>query len=138
MPDPITFTSASPRFGLPFLFAGQSQKEVFVNEAHTLTDALLHPAIEGTNDDPPVSPTEGESWLIGESPTGAWVDHPGELASFQAAAGSLPCLATGCACSIFRPDRTSASSMAGSVLTHLPSRLEARLWMRRRGRPSRI
>jgi hypothetical protein len=85
MPDPITFTSASPRYGLPFLFSGQSQKEVFVNEAHALADALLHPAIEGETDDPPATPAEGETWLIGQTPTGAWEDHPGELASFQAA-----------------------------------------------------
>ena len=84
MSDPIIFTSASPRFGLPFLFAGQAQKEVFVNEAHALTDALLHPAIEGEDDDPPATPAEGESWLVGGTPTGAWSDHPGELASYQA------------------------------------------------------
>ena len=84
MSDPIVFTSASPRFGLPLLFAGQSQKEAFVNEAHALTDALLHPAIEGEADDPPAVPAEGESWLVGAAPTGAWADHPGELASYQA------------------------------------------------------
>lgn len=84
MTDPIPFASASPRFGLPLLFAGQSQKEVFVNEAHVLTDALLHPAIEGEADDPPASPGAGESWLVGGAPTGAWTDHAGELASYQA------------------------------------------------------
>lgn len=84
MSDPIVFTSASPRFGLPLLFAGQAQKEVFVNEAHALTDALLHPAIEGEADAPPGAPAEGECWLVGGTPTGAWADHAGELASYQA------------------------------------------------------
>jgi len=83
MSDPIVFTSASPRFGLPLLFAGQAQKEVFVNEAHALTDALLHPAIEGEADAPPAAPAAGECWLVGDTPTGNWADHAGEIASFQ-------------------------------------------------------
>lgn len=83
MSDPIVFASASPRFALPFLFAGQSQKEFFVNEAHALLDTLLHAAIEGEGNTPPATPAEGECWLVGETPTGAWADHPGELASYQ-------------------------------------------------------
>jgi len=80
MPDPVSFTSASPRHELPFLFAGQAQKEFTVNEAHARIDALLHPAIEGAANDPPASPVEGECWLVDASPTGAWAGHAGEIA----------------------------------------------------------
>ena len=54
-----------------------------VNEAHARIDALLHPAIEGVAEAPPASPDEGDCWLVGDTPSGAWTGHPGTLASFQ-------------------------------------------------------
>lgn len=84
MPDPVAFMSASPRHEIPLLFAGQSQREFFINEAHALIDALLHPAIEGTSNTPPPAPAEGDCWLVGDAPTAAWSEHPGALASYQA------------------------------------------------------
>jgi hypothetical protein len=84
MTDPISFASATPRYALPLLFAGQSQKEFYVNEAHALTDALLHAACEGELADPPATPTEGEAWLVATGATGEWAGQDGRLASFQA------------------------------------------------------
>ena len=86
MTDPLSFTSASPRFALPFLFAGQAQKEFFVNEAHARADMLLHAAVAGETNDPPLDPAEGECWLVGDTPSGEWTGHAGALASRQAGA----------------------------------------------------
>lgn len=84
MSDPIIFDSTSPRFGLPMLFAGQSQKELYVNEALYLTDALLHAAIEAVLSSPPGAPLNGQAWLVGSSPSGDWVGQSGKLACRQA------------------------------------------------------
>lgn len=83
MTDPVAFTHATPRFGLPLLFAGQAQKEFYVNQAHALADALLHAACEGEAATPPVTPVEGENWLVAAGADGAWSGEDGKLAAFQ-------------------------------------------------------
>jgi len=86
MADPISFTSAAPRFNIPFLFTGQAQKEFFVNEAHALVDILLHPAIEIESAVPPANPEEGQCWLVGNSPTAEWTDQSGNIAGWVSGA----------------------------------------------------
>lgn len=84
MTEPITFSSRTSRFGLPYLFPGQAQKEFYVNEAHALVDALLQPVVEGSANTPPAQPAEGDCWLVDASPTDGWVGHATEMACFQA------------------------------------------------------
>ncbi len=84
MSDPISFASTSPRLGLPLLFAGQAQKEVFVNEALSLLDGLLHGAVESETATPPATPADGLAWLVGTSPTGSWAGKAGWIALRQA------------------------------------------------------
>lgn len=84
MPTPLSFTSASPRFGLPLVFAGQAQKEFFVNQAHAQIDALLHAAIDGESPTPPTTPEPGETWLVSAGASGSWEGQTDSLASWQA------------------------------------------------------
>lgn len=83
MTDPFSFTSTTPRLGLPNLFVAQAQKEMTVNEAFARIDALLHISVEGEANDPPAAPADGECWLVGAAPTGAWSAYPGAIAYRQ-------------------------------------------------------
>ncbi len=80
MPDPL-YDLRTARHNLPLLFAGQSQKESFVNELAARVDALLHMAIEAEAANPPTNPVDGQSWLIGANPTGDWIGLAGQIAA---------------------------------------------------------
>lgn len=84
MSEPITFTSASARFALPFLFAGQAQKEFFVNEAHARADILFHPSVEGEQAAPPATFEDGQCWLVADEAQGEWAGNGGAIAGRQA------------------------------------------------------
>lgn len=83
MTDPISFSSTSPRHALPMLFAGQSQKEVTVNEAVVAIDALLHPAIEAVVTSPPTAPANGQCWLVGTAATGVFAGQTDRIAAWS-------------------------------------------------------
>jgi hypothetical protein len=83
MTDSLTFAYSSPHLGLPMLFTGQAQKEVYVNEALSLIDAVAHCAIEGSTATPPASPGSGSNWLVGTGASGDWNGHDGKIACYQ-------------------------------------------------------
>lgn len=69
----MTDLPATPRLALPLLAIAQAQKELTHNEALVRLDALVHAAVvAGPLADPPVGPAEGQCWIVGASPTGAW------------------------------------------------------------------
>ena len=71
------------RLSFPLLTPGQSQKELFHNEALQLLDSLVAPAVEdGPQNDPPANPAIGLCYLIGEAPTGEWIDYQNYLAAY--------------------------------------------------------
>ena len=84
MSTPLVFTARSPRLALPYLFTAQAQKEATVNEGLARIDALLTPAVEDIASNPPMSPSEGECWIIGANPQGDWAGKENDMAVFTA------------------------------------------------------
>lgn len=65
--------SGTPRLNLPFLSAGQAQKEFIHNEALQTLDMIVAAAVEEPpRTTPPTSPVIGASYIVAASPTGAW------------------------------------------------------------------
>jgi hypothetical protein len=74
-------SDATPRWALPNLFAGQAQKELFHNEALARIDMLLHGQVESADEGtPPLSPGEGQCWIIAAGATGSWLGREGSVA----------------------------------------------------------
>lgn len=74
----------TPHLGLPLLAAAQAQKHVTHNEALAALDALVQlSVIETGRDTPPASPQEGDRYLVGPAPTGAFAGQAGKLAQYD-------------------------------------------------------
>lgn len=75
--------SGTPRFDLPFLSAGQAQKEFFHNEALQTLDVLVAAAVEEPpRAVPPATPTIGAAYIVGSAPTDAWVGKAQSIAAY--------------------------------------------------------
>lgn len=75
----------TPRYELPLLAPGQAQKELYHNEALARLDAALHPAVDGAAIVvPPLSPSEGQCWIVGAGASGAWLGHDQSIAMWSA------------------------------------------------------
>lgn len=72
---------STPRLGLPYIQVQQAQKEVAHSEGLVRLDALVQPVAQqiGLNA-PPGSPAEGQLWVVGLSPTGAWAGQAHRIA----------------------------------------------------------
>lgn len=80
MTEPVTFPSTTPNTGLPLLFAGQAQKEFFVNQSLAILDALAPRAIAGSLNGPPANPDEGACYRVTGPGAGEWVGRTDQLA----------------------------------------------------------
>lgn len=75
--------TTTPNLLLQDVPANSLQPSVPINAALRVLDAIVQPAIQTTTSTPPTttSPTDlGKRWIVGASPSGAWVGHAGEVA----------------------------------------------------------
>lgn len=73
--------TATPKLALPLLLAAQAQKHVTHNEALLRLDATAQIAVlDRTLTAPPVSPGDGDAYLVATGATGDWVGRDGSLA----------------------------------------------------------
>jgi hypothetical protein len=73
--------TTTARLGMPYIVTSQAQKEVIHNTALNRLDMLVRPVVQGMNvNTPPVSPTAGAIYIVGASPTGAFVGQTNKLA----------------------------------------------------------
>ena len=80
----------SARIGLPFIQAEQALKHVTHNEALLRLDALVQLAvIDRDLTTPPVSPDEGDAYIVAASATGDWADEGGNIAVWQSGAWTI-------------------------------------------------
>lgn len=74
----------SDRYALPFIAAGQAQKELTHNEAVNRIDTLLHLSVLSLSlSAPPPDAAPGNAWIVGAAATGAWSGHTTEIVSFD-------------------------------------------------------
>ena len=74
----------TPNLRLPYIMAAQSQKHVTHNEAIRALDAVVQLAVLDRDlAAPPVSPAEGDRYIVAASPTGDWDGQSGNIAAFQ-------------------------------------------------------
>lgn len=80
MSEPIAFSAVTAHASLPLLFAGQSQKEFFVNQALTILDAMTQQAVVASVPQPPSNAAEGDCYRITAPSGGDWNGHTDEIA----------------------------------------------------------
>lgn len=73
----------SNNLSFAFIAQNQSQKEVTANEALSVIDAILNRGAVSIGDTtPPMTPSEGDLYILGASATGDWSSHDKEVAYY--------------------------------------------------------
>ncbi len=74
----------TPFLELPLIAGAQAQKHVTHNEALDRLDMLIQTNVTSTGlNTPPAAPLEGQTYIVGTSPTGLWAGQALKLASWR-------------------------------------------------------
>ena len=78
---------ATPNLSLPLLLPSQAQKHVTHNEALRLLDIMVQLSVlDWALAAPPAAPAEGERYIVGPGPIGAWEGQTGKVAVWSSGA----------------------------------------------------
>ena len=86
----------SPNLKLPYLAPAQAQKHVTHNEALRQLDAIVQLSVVTQTNEPPQSPQNGDCYIVGENPQGAFTGKALHIAAFQDGAWTLLTPNIGC------------------------------------------
>lgn len=73
--------TTTPYLGVPFISSQQAQPEVTHNTAVIMLQALALGA-QALQDAPPGSPADGDTYIVGDAPTGLWAGQANKIAIF--------------------------------------------------------
>lgn len=74
--------STTPYIGITEISESQAQKALQVNEALRRIEAVVQPTVLGYQSTPPTAPADGNRYLVGAGPTGAWVANAQKIAYY--------------------------------------------------------
>lgn len=88
--------SSTARLSLPYIAPQQAQKQVTHNEAMAALDQLVQPVVKSrTLATPPGSPSEGDTYIVAPSATGAWTGKDNAFAAWLSGAWTFTTPAEG-------------------------------------------
>ncbi len=75
-----TFSDTTPNLDLPLLFAGQAQKEFFINQALSILDSKMTATVTDPRPGPPDAWNDGEMFRVTANPANGWEDQQDSIA----------------------------------------------------------
>lgn len=76
-------SDTTPSLKLPFMVENQGGKELTFNEALEIIDVFANPVVVASLTFPPQSPAEGDCYIVGQLPTGAFTGEQSKIARYR-------------------------------------------------------